>query len=482
MSSNFGKLSFSFSKVSKKPALQPPPKETIKKIDKIEYIDSIENNAVQVINTDVPDDNKPLVIPLKHPNLLLQSVIDTVKSRKVEDGVAGKDGENENIRDGNGSKPDETLVKETLEEMAAREILEDATKKVLERTEPNNISVPLSTDTNDKQESTLEDYESIPVSDFGLAMLRGMGWDPKKGIGKNEKIVKVDGPAVRPKGLGLGADKAFLSKAPVGKNVPKEEVLAKGGKVRITFGKYKNLYGTVEGFDDDAGRVNVYMAISSDRVSINECFVQLVSADEFNKYSKVLNINAYNNYKKNETIKERTNGTENNSDEISGSNKNGKYGGVPSEDVQYRSNSSSYKKISKKYYSSNSESSEDDGVSNHTKHFSSSSKDIKSSSYASKSSGRQDFASSKHKYHGKSSSSYYEKSKYSSKSEVKRDKYSKRYSSDSDSPSRERYRKKTKSKDSHRERHRKSSSSSDYERSTKHKKNKKKKSRSRSRR
>lgn len=35
--------------------------------------------------------------------------------------------------------------------------------------------------------STLQDYEKIPVDAFGLAMLRGMGWQPGKGIGKNEK-------------------------------------------------------------------------------------------------------------------------------------------------------------------------------------------------------------------------------------------------------------------------------------------------------
>lgn len=36
-------------------------------------------------------------------------------------------------------------------------------------------------------QSTVEDYEKIPVDAFGLAMLRGMGWKPGKGIGKNEK-------------------------------------------------------------------------------------------------------------------------------------------------------------------------------------------------------------------------------------------------------------------------------------------------------
>ena len=32
-------------------------------------------------------------------------------------------------------------------------------------------------------QSTLEDYEKIPIDAFGVAMLRGMGWQPGKGIG-----------------------------------------------------------------------------------------------------------------------------------------------------------------------------------------------------------------------------------------------------------------------------------------------------------
>lgn len=38
-----------------------------------------------------------------------------------------------------------------------------------------------------KPESTLDDYESVPISDFGKAMLRGMGWKEGMGIGKNQR-------------------------------------------------------------------------------------------------------------------------------------------------------------------------------------------------------------------------------------------------------------------------------------------------------
>lgn len=49
-------------------------------------------------------------------------------------------------------------------------------------------------------QSTLDDYESVPVSAFGLAMARGMGWNPKA-----DDNTTVHEPKVRPQLLGLGA-------------------------------------------------------------------------------------------------------------------------------------------------------------------------------------------------------------------------------------------------------------------------------------
>jgi len=36
-------------------------------------------------------------------------------------------------------------------------------------------------------QSTLDDYERIPIEQFGLAMLRGMGWSKEAGIGLTNK-------------------------------------------------------------------------------------------------------------------------------------------------------------------------------------------------------------------------------------------------------------------------------------------------------
>lgn len=36
-------------------------------------------------------------------------------------------------------------------------------------------------------EATMEDYERVPVEQFGAALLRGLGWKEGEGIGRNRK-------------------------------------------------------------------------------------------------------------------------------------------------------------------------------------------------------------------------------------------------------------------------------------------------------
>lgn len=35
-------------------------------------------------------------------------------------------------------------------------------------------------------EPSIDDYENVPIADFGLACLRGMGWKEGMSIGKNQ--------------------------------------------------------------------------------------------------------------------------------------------------------------------------------------------------------------------------------------------------------------------------------------------------------
>ncbi|KAI5459917.1 DExH-box splicing factor binding site-domain-containing protein [Mariannaea sp. PMI_226] len=71
--------------------------------------------------------------------------------------------------------------------------------------EPEKVIHPTETDAfkRDVQQagevSTLEDYESMPVEEFGAALLRGMGWDGKPRGAKVKEVKR------RPNRLGLGA-------------------------------------------------------------------------------------------------------------------------------------------------------------------------------------------------------------------------------------------------------------------------------------
>jgi hypothetical protein len=59
------------------------------------------------------------------------------------------------------------------------------------------ISAPGADDDPTADEATLDDYKSMPVEEFGAALLRGMGWDGELGPSRKD-------PVRRPPGLGLG--------------------------------------------------------------------------------------------------------------------------------------------------------------------------------------------------------------------------------------------------------------------------------------
>ena len=59
------------------------------------------------------------------------------------------------------------------------------------------------------EQASLDDYESMPIEDFGAAMLRGMGWEEGKPVGRNSKgLVAAVEFVPRAGRLGLGAEPA----------------------------------------------------------------------------------------------------------------------------------------------------------------------------------------------------------------------------------------------------------------------------------
>ncbi|KAF8782637.1 G-patch domain and KOW motifs-containing [Argiope bruennichi] len=224
-----------------------------------------------------------------------------------------------------GSKPLESDEKEKtdLDNLAVQEILKETSERNAkwENREFSNVTVsiplimqnkiPEGFETDDKldvslraEESTLEDYEKIPVEHFGMAMIRGMGWKEGEGIGNNNKMcVQPIEAQRRPKGLGLGADASAVKK---NQEKAKEEKLEliKGAYVNITQGQHKGFYGEVLGLDEENARAIVKLT-TDEKVTLPEFYINVVSKKEFDKESRIINRAAYENFKREKEEKEK---------------------------------------------------------------------------------------------------------------------------------------------------------------------------------
>lgn len=228
-------------------------------------------------------EEKLLVIPLLDTRKTSAALASLQKRKEVLDGVDPDENEGE-------TKVFEstTLTDNSLESQAVKELLSEANQEVEE--ESSSLVLPLKPEElplDGAKESSMDDYENIPIQQFGLAMLRGMGW--KEETNKKKSLKDLDSPFVRPKGMGLGADKAIKAK-PLLVAPEHNEVLEikKNAYVRVLAGKHKDLYAQVEGLDDHAGRVIVKMALGGSKESFNEFLLQPVPKKEFQQYGKVI--------------------------------------------------------------------------------------------------------------------------------------------------------------------------------------------------
>ncbi|XP_006899346.1 PREDICTED: G patch domain and KOW motifs-containing protein-like [Elephantulus edwardii] len=208
---------------------------------------------------------------------------------------------------------DEALADEALLSQAAEELIEES-RKTLEERENENVNATLTIPMIPKEgnssgegagsklqaETVPEeaDYETVPVEAYGLAMLRGMGWKPGQGIGRTfNQVVKPRVSALRPKGLGLGANlteaQALACTAPHRVPKPDEEQeklkegepqgLVPGRAVVVRSGPHRGIYGKVEGLDPDNARAMVRLAVGNQVVTISEYCLLPVSQQEFDK-------------------------------------------------------------------------------------------------------------------------------------------------------------------------------------------------------
>lgn len=286
MEEDIKKVSFSFKQISSKPKVIPIVSKTA--LEKtVQFIECVEEKSIKVVGL-VENNDSELIIPMQ-PSVKHRLPSKLVKS--VQNGSENKSQDNGKL---------------TLDEIAVQAILSDCKKtgEDIEEEDTKIIEVPMIVNPPEgKEVSTAEDYENVPVNKFGLAMLRGMGWEETKGIGKNSQIIKASLPELRPKGMGLGADK--LIKSVQTKQSSEEELKLKDGSyVQFVLGRLDGQYGQVKGFDEGASRVVVKMARSGLMEKVNENTFRLVTKSDYDKNSKVINIKEYKDYHEGKIKKE----------------------------------------------------------------------------------------------------------------------------------------------------------------------------------
>nr|CAI5866922.1 unnamed protein product [Callosobruchus analis] len=277
------KISFGFSKLSKKPTIlrQPSP-------PKVELVECVEGQSIRVKDS-VQEVHETLIIPIKEDQ---KGIVDRIKQARAQQS-------NKAIQKNHGSE-DNPNTELTLDELAARELINDAKKRFEQHYNPEGKVLVLPTKEKviealqGEPEPTLEDYENIPISDYGLAMLRGMGWKEGMGIGKKAAKVNVTKPpAIRPKGLGLGATRVIQEETSKERAIDKDGkqlILVKGAFCKIIAGPNKGSYCKVLGLDEVAGRVIVKTSLKETVISLNEFMLIPVSEEEYARTSKILSM------------------------------------------------------------------------------------------------------------------------------------------------------------------------------------------------
>ncbi|KAK2840786.1 hypothetical protein Q7C36_012365 [Tachysurus vachellii] len=284
-----GLISFGFSKKINKVKTE--------KAEERDFLTGVEGKELK--STKPVEKPKELIIPLIQKNRWYRH-----EGVKQEDGKESPSGQQQ----------------DSVESQAIKELIEESQKqqeswKNGPQVDPN-LSIPLLMQNQVPQgfedgdhisvdlrpESATEaDYEQIPVEAYGLAMLKGMGWKQGEGIGRTFKQdVKPIEHQLRPKGLGLGADRSAIKdlepSRPRRPPKPGEQrdkddeglVLGPGGCVLVQTGAHKDLYGKIEGVDTDNARVVVKLAIGGKSVTISQYTLRLVPQKEYDKYSKDL--------------------------------------------------------------------------------------------------------------------------------------------------------------------------------------------------
>ncbi|CAK9295044.1 unnamed protein product [Gordionus sp. m RMFG-2023] len=241
-----------------------------------DYIKSLDNKKIKSLN---PTKKKEYIIPLiKNDNILSTLEVEAINS----------------------------LITESKEFKGVKNTSTDSNFMIsLDKKIDQPFSLPNVSVVN-------PDYNVIPIEEYGQAILKGMGWKPGDPIGLRSKtVIAPITPMLRPKGLGLGAEKiiseqeskshAKLRKIiesddphpPHSQGAEPEDNLdySIGTHVVILKGSlYNDCYGKIEGIDEDNGRIIVKLAFHDDlAITIPKFLTKLITIKDFEKFLKKTN-------------------------------------------------------------------------------------------------------------------------------------------------------------------------------------------------
>ncbi|XP_028626670.1 G-patch domain and KOW motifs-containing protein isoform X2 [Grammomys surdaster] len=285
-------ISFSFTRTSVRRRLADLGDGEGQAREEKDFLATVEGRELQSVNP--PEAPKELVIPLIQNGSRRQPLSKSPKA---------------------SSETSTVLMSDGVLCQAVKELIEESKKSLEERENAGvdpTLTIPMiqkgcppsgeGTDSEPQAETVPEeaDYEAVPVEAYGLAMLRGMGWKPGKGIGNTfSQVVKPRVNSIRPKGLGLGANlMEAQALASTGSHHPprpdgdrekdKEDQpqgLIHGGAVVVLSGPCRGLYGKVEGLDPDNVRAMVRLAVGNRIVTVSEYCLRPVSQQEYDSHT-----------------------------------------------------------------------------------------------------------------------------------------------------------------------------------------------------
>ncbi|KAK5864135.1 hypothetical protein PBY51_001098 [Eleginops maclovinus] len=292
-------VSFGFTKTVSK--FKPSSVEGVINKEEKDYLTGIDRKELQ--STKPSEKPRELIIPLIQKNRWHR-----LDRAAPSEPSAGSEGKTQEAPQDNDS----------VESQAVKELIEDSRRQLEEwqnGSQPENLNLAIPLLMQNKvpdgfedgdhvkvdlrpESSTEADYECVPVAAYGIAMLKGMGWNKEEGIGRTFKQhVKPIESQLRPKGLGLGADRAAVKdleptrhkRPPKPGDEPEkaeELVMGPGGYVLVQSGAHKELYGKIEGVDADNARVVVKLSIGGRSATISQYAMKLVGRQEYEKNCK----------------------------------------------------------------------------------------------------------------------------------------------------------------------------------------------------